>query len=274
MARQPSPDGSFWTGEKSASLPISQAMKANPRSIWMYLWWLAAVIFVLIALALFAFFVFSTDWVQTSQELPVAMQSPLQANYRVDMNILSHPPLTMKIIADTLYDRYKPEAGRSASDPSKQLATVVANLLTIVPTVTAVPTEPGQSTSTLEVLATLTATFTETAVVTLATVTHTVEVSQTLTPEPSITATATFITPSPTVRLYTPAATAIIPTRTLTPKSSSTPTTTSTLSETPTHTPTPMLTLTPLITSTSAGYPPPETATPLPDTATPLPPYP
>jgi hypothetical protein len=242
-------------------------------------WWFVVALLVVAALAAFAF-VFSPVWGYSGQALPVSLQSPLRANYSIDVQLVAHAPLEMKIIAEALLDRYQPGMAGTSGEPQSQLATVVNSLLTSVPTVTPTPTlgitsKPGEATFTVVPDAVGTLTFlpeTETpSAVPSVVLTNTPEVTLTTTSTTTHTVTETAFVPSATFRpIITIVATTAVPTRTPTRTPTPKPPATATVTPIPSST----NTLVPTNTATEEAYPPPPLSTSTVTTDTPIPPYP
>jgi len=101
-------------------------------SAWLVLWW--AVFLFLIGAGLIGAnaLIFYSGWARPGQVLPVALRSPLLANYGVDSIGALLPQVEMRIIQDALADR----ARMGNDQPVDQLSTVAVQLLTPVPSVT------------------------------------------------------------------------------------------------------------------------------------------
>jgi hypothetical protein len=198
------------------------------------IYWGAVFLLLLAAslLGLYAY-LFSPDWFQTAGLMPVALHSPLRADYSADLRGMRPISLNLELISDAARDQAAQE-----DDPLPEL---IALLQTPVPTLTsflaATPTgqtaAPGTATSTQPWTPTSTR---------------------------SVTPTLTFtVTPSPTKTLRLPTATLTF-TRTqkaIPPTATKVPPTAIPVTPTPTRPPLPTPTISP-----PTGYPPPETPEP------------
>lgn len=98
-------------------------------------WTLMMVLLVLISLALLGFSLLNpARWDQLGNlQLPISMHSRLLADYSIDPYGTRIPEVAFNLIDQVLRDQPTPA-------PSERYATVVNNLLTLVPTITPFPT--------------------------------------------------------------------------------------------------------------------------------------